>query len=850
MKRLEVDINKLSPMMKQYMDIKNNYQEELLFYRLGDFYELFFEDGEIVSRECELTLTGKNAGLEERIPMCGVPYHSVKPYIEKLVNLGYKIAICEQLTDPKASKGMVERGVVNVISKGTISDLELLNASDANYIGAIYDYKYNYALTYADISTGNIYAVTIPHIKEKLLNTILNLQLKEVILNDNSDLELINLLRNHYNIEVSISNETLENDYSFIYEDLNDVKIINNVKQLLYYLVVKRLKDLSHMNKVELLNLNTYLEMDTHTIRNLELIETTRLKERTYSLLWFLDKTKTAMGARLLKTNIISPIKDKNELENRYHQIEVFNNEFIIRDELRTLLYEIYDIERLVGKLAANSINPRELINIKNSLKVLPQIKDNISKLKLDYQVETFDDIETLIENSIVEDNTPLTLKDGGIIKDGYNSELDELKKIRSGGKNFIAELENYERERTGIKTLKVGYNRVFGYYIEISKGAIKDLKPDFGYERRQTLTTGERFISPELKEKEALILNAEEKIIELETEIFNNIKAEIKKQTRELKEMAATISKLDFMLSLAIVADTNNLVKPELNDDHIIEIIEGRHPVVEAVNHNEYVKNDIIMGSDVSTLLITGPNMSGKSTYMRQLAISVIMAQIGSFVPAKSAKLPIFDKIFTRIGASDDLVSGESTFMVEMLEARNAIVNATKDSLILFDELGRGTATYDGMSLAQAILEYITKNIKAKTLFSTHYHEITELERKLSNLKNVHVSAEEDNGKLIFLHKVKNGSIDKSYGINVAKLAGMPDELIERANEILYNYENNNKKNKGSIDSVTQLRMDFDETNDKPNLVKERLDEINPLEVTPMEAINLLYELKEISKK
>ncbi len=850
MKRLEVDINKLSPMMKQYMDIKNNYQEELLFYRLGDFYELFFEDGEIVSRECELTLTGKNAGLEERIPMCGVPYHSVKPYIEKLVNLGYKIAICEQLTDPKASKGMVERGVVNVISKGTISDLELLNASDANYIGAIYDYKYNYALTYADISTGNIYAVTIPHIKEKLLNTILNLQLKEVILNDNSDLELINLLRNHYNIEVSISNETLENDYGFIYEDLNDVKIINNVKQLLYYLVVKRLKDLSHMNRVELLNLNTYLEMDTHTIRNLELIETTRLKERTYSLLWFLDKTKTAMGARLLKTNIISPIKDINELENRYHQIEVFNNEFIIRDELRTLLYEIYDIERLVGKLAANSINPRELINIKNSLKVLPQIKDNISKLKLDYQVETFDDIETLIENSIVEDNTPLTLKDGGVIKDGYNSELDELKKIRSGGKNFIAELENYERERTGIKTLKVGYNRVFGYYIEISKGAIKDLKPDFGYERRQTLTTGERFISPELKEKEALILNAEEKIIELETEIFNNIKAEIKKQTRELKEMAATISKLDFMLSLAIVADTNNLVKPELNDDHIIEIIEGRHPVVEAVNHNEYVKNDINMGSDVSTLLITGPNMSGKSTYMRQLAISVIMAQIGSFVPAKSAKLPIFDKIFTRIGASDDLVSGESTFMVEMLEARNAIVNATKDSLILFDELGRGTATYDGMSLAQAILEYITKNIKAKTLFSTHYHEITELERKLPNLKNVHVSAEEDNGKLIFLHKVKNGSIDKSYGINVAKLAGMPDELIERANEILYNYENNNKKNKGSIDSVTQLHMDFDETNDKPNLVKERLDEINPLEVTPIEAINLLYELKEISKK
>ena len=849
MKRIDVDINKLSPGMKQYMEIKNNYPDELLFYRLGDFYELFFEDGETVSRVCELTLTGKNAGLDERIPMCGVPYHSVKPYIEKLVNMGYKIAICEQLSDPKTSKGMVERGVVSVISKGTISDLELLNASDANYIGAIYDYKYNYALTYADISTGNIYALTIPHIKEKLLNTVLNLQLKEVILNDNNDLELINLLRNHYNLEVNISNETLENQYQNIYENIDDVKIINNIKQLLYYLVVKRLKDLSHMNQVELININSFLEMDTHTIRNLELIETLRLKERTYSLLWFLDKTKTAMGARLLKDNIINPIKDKDELERRYHQIEVFNNEFIIRDELRDLLYEIYDIERLVGKLAANSINPRELINIKNSLMVLPRIKELISKINLPYEIETFDDIKNLLEKTIIEDNTPITLKDGGVIKDGYNSELDELKKIRSGGKSFIAELENYERERTGIKTLKVGYNRVFGYYIEVSKGSIKDLKPDFGYERRQTLTTGERFISPELKEKEALILNAEEKIIELETEIFNDIKNTIRNDIHNLKKMALEISKLDFILSLAIVADNNNLVKPELNNEHIIEIVDGRHPVVEAVNHNEYVKNDIMMGKDISTMLITGPNMSGKSTYMRQLAITVIMAQIGSFVPAKSAKLPIFDKIFTRIGASDDLVSGESTFMVEMLEARNAIVNATKDSLILFDELGRGTATFDGMSLAQAILEYITKNIKAKTLFSTHYHELTALESKLPNLKNVHVSAEEDNGKLIFLHKVKNGAIDKSYGINVAKLAGMPDELIDRANEVLSLYENDNKHHKNNNEMVTQLTMDLEES-EKPNLLKERLEEINPLEVTPMEAINLLYELKEISKK
>lgn len=849
MKRMDVDFNKLSPMMKQYMEIKDQYNDCLLFYRLGDFYELFFEDGEVVSRQCELTLTGKNAGLEERIPMCGVPYHSVKPYIEKLVNMGYKIAICEQLTDPKTTKGMVERGVVNVISKGTISDLELLNASDSNYIGAVYDYKYDYALTYADISTGNIYALLIPHVKEKLLNAILNLDLKEVILNDSSDLELINLLRNHYNIEVNVSSDVLENNYESVYENIKDVKIVNNVKQLLYYLVVKRLKDLSNMQAVEIINFNQYLEMDTHTIANLELVETIRLKERNYSLLWFLDKTKTAMGARLLKNYLINPIKDQVELEKRYHEIEVYNNEFIIRDELRNLLYEIYDIERLIGKIAANSINPRELINIKSSLAVLPRIKELIKDIKLDYHIDTFGDIYQLIDAAIVEDNTPITLKDGGVVKPGFNKDLDELKQIRSGGKNFIAELENYERERTGIKTLKVGYNRVFGYYIEVSKGALKDLKPDFGYERRQTLTTGERFISPELKEKEALVLNAEEKIVELETEIFANIKETIKKESLKLKELATTISKIDCMLSLAIVADENNLVRPILNNDHIIEIIDGRHPVVEKVNHNEYVKNDIIMDKNTSTLLITGPNMSGKSTYMRQLAITAIMAQIGSFVPAKSAKLPIFDKIFTRIGASDDLVSGESTFMVEMLEAKNAIVNATSDSLILFDELGRGTATYDGMSLAQAILEYITKNIKAKTLFSTHYHELTSLENKLKGLKNVHVSAEEDNGKLIFLHKVKNGSIDKSYGINVAKLANMPDELLDRAQDILSNYENNGIKNMRNSD-VTQLSMDFMEVPEKPNLVKERLDEINPLEVTPMDAINILYELKELNKK
>lgn len=845
MKRLEVDYQKLSPGMQQYMDIKNDYEDCLLFYRLGDFYELFFEDGETVSRVCELTLTGKNAGLDERVPMCGVPYHAVKPYIEKLVGAGYKVAIAEQLEDPKNAKGMVKRGVINVISKGTISDLELLNAKEANYIGLVSDYAYNYVLCYADISTGEICVVMIPHIKEKLINEILNLQIKEVVFNNQDNLEIISELKNHYGIEIGYSNLLLEDMYQNIYANISDMKLINSIKQLLYYLNVKRLKDLSHMNPVIVKDINAYLEMDTHTIRNLELIETLRLKERNYSLLWFLDKTKTAMGARLLKRWLINPIKDKEELNKRYDEIETLNNEFIIKDELKTLLYEVYDIERLVGKIASGSANARDLLNIKNSLQVLPRIKELISELKLDYYFDTFDNITKLLEDAINED-VPITLKDGGLIKDGYNGELDELRKIRSGGKNFIAELENEEREKTGIKTLKVGYNRVFGYYIEIPKGASKDLPEDFHYERRQTLANQERFISPLLKEKEALVLNAEEKIIELEYQLFNEIKDVIKKDLLKLNEMANVIARIDVMISLSTVSEEHDLVRPILNDEHVVEIVDGRHPVVEIVNHNVYVKNDVMMGKDTSTMLITGPNMSGKSTYMRELAVIVIMAQIGSFVPAKSASLPVFDKIFTRIGASDDLVSGESTFMVEMLEARNAIINATKNSLILFDELGRGTATYDGMALAQAILEYVSKHIKCKTLFSTHYHELTALEESLPNLKNVHVSAQEENGKLIFLHKVKNGPVDKSYGIHVAKLANMPDELIKRADEILNVYENNPE----IIKENKQLSMDFLVENDTIDVLRDRLDQIDPLQVTPMEAINLLYELKELNNK
>lgn len=845
MKRSEVDRNKLSPGMLQYMEIKDNYEEELLFYRLGDFYELFFDDGLIASRECELTLTGKNAGLDEKIPMCGVPFHSVKPYIEKLVSKGYKIAICEQLEDPKTTKKVVKRGVVQVISKGTIVDNDLLNEHDNNYIASLLDFKYIYILTYADISTGSLNILEIPYQKDKLINEILNLNIKELILADDSDKDFIELLKNNYGIDINVSREYLEDKYQNLVESVQDLRYKTGIKHLLYYLVVKELKELDHFSDVNVIDKNSYLSMDVHTIRNLELIETLRLKERTYSLIWLLDKTKTSMGSRTLKHWLLNPLKDKNLIEERYNKIEKLNEEFILKDELRNTLYEIYDIERLCGKVSCGNLNARDLLQLKNSLKVLPELKKIIESLGFNYDIDTHDILYKLLDDSIYE-NPPVTLKEGYLIKEGYNEELDELKNIRSGGKSFVADFESKLKESTGIKTLKVGFNKVFGYFIEVSKGQVKEIPQDLGWERRQTLTNCERFISPELKEKESMILNAEEKIINLEYDLFCKIKEEVKKYLISLKNLSYQISDIDAITSLAVVSDDYKLVRPTLNEEHIIEIIEGRHPVVERVSKNSYVSNDCIMNSDINTLLITGPNMSGKSTYMRQLAIIIIMAQMGSFVPAKIANLPIIDKIFTRIGASDDLVSGESTFMVEMNEAKNAITGATRDSLILFDELGRGTATYDGMSLAQSILEYVNNNIKCKTLFSTHYHELTKMEEKLNGIKNVHVSASESDGEIVFLHKIKDGSIDKSYGIHVAKLSGMPSEVITRANEILNFYEN--KKVEPTNDKV-QLSMDFEEVK-KESEIENKVKEIDPLNMTPIDAINFLYELKEISKK
>ena len=828
-------------MMKQYMDIKKEHEDELLFYRIGDFYELFFEDGITASHELELTLTGKNAGLKERVPMCGVPHHAVKSYLEKAISKGFKVAICEQVEDPKKAKGMVKREVINVVSKGTLVDLDYLNSYENNYLGSILDLSYAYLLTYADISTGDIYSEFISYDDTSLLNRILKLNLKEIIIKSDFNIKLINIFKNTYGINITYNDNFYEEELKFI-KDLKDERIIQGVKHLMYYLIVKELKDISHFSKVSVIDNNNYLNLDIHSVRNLELFETLRLKERQYSLIWLLDKCKTSMGSRTLKNWLSSPLKDEQRINQRLDIIEKLNNEFILRSDLLKSLYEVYDLERLCGKVTCGNFNARDALQIKKSLSVLPELSSIISKLGINIKINTHEELYNLLEKSIYEE-PPITLKEGYLIKEGYNSELDELKKIRSGGKDFIAGLEQEERERTGIQNLKVGYNKVFGYYIEISKGQATKVKEEFGWERKQTLANGERFISPILKEKEALVLNAEERIIELEYNLFNEIKQTIKDNVLLLKETSSNIGIIDALAALSVVSEKEKLVRPTFNHNHLIDIKDGFHPVINIVNNGSYVKNDCYMDDKTNTLLITGPNMSGKSTYMRQLAIIIIMAQMGSFVPASSANLPIFDAIYTRIGASDDLVSGESTFMVEMLEAKNAICSSTENSLILFDELGRGTATYDGMSLAEAILEYVTTKIKCKTLFSTHYHELTILENKYSTIKNIHVSATEDNGKLIFLHKIKDGAVDKSYGVHVAALANMPEEIIKNAENILKVYESDAK----NVTISNQLSFDF--TEEKKDELREKLKEVDPLNTTPMDALKILFELKQIDK-
>lgn len=845
MRRSEVDIDKLSPMMRQYIEIKKECEDCIVFYRLGDFYEMFFEDAIIASRELELTLTGKQAGLEERVPMCGVPHHSYASYVEKLIDKDYKVAIVEQLEDPKTTKDTVKRGVVQIITKGT--KMDSLEASDNNFIGNIYMYQYAVGISLIDVSTGEVYITILDNDNDIISKYLAKKNVLEVIVSSSTDRNLVNILRTKYNIIVTITDNLLDDKtYDYIYEDIEDVRLVTTLKHLLFYIIENKKGDMHHLQKAILLKSSNYLEFDNNTKRNLELTETLRRKERTYSLFWLLDKCKTAMGSRFLKETISSPLTSKKEIIRRYDIVSCLSTEFILRDELIKALDNVYDLERLTGRISYGNLNAKDLLQLKTSLEELPNIKRILKELKYDKEINTYDELTSLLEKAIRED-APFTLKEGRLIKQGYNKELDELKEISSGSKDFILKLEQEERERTGIKTLKVGFNKIFGYYIEVSKSFIKDIKEEFGYDRKQTLANCERYTTKLLKEKENIILGAEDKIINLEYKLFMDIREVVKRYIKDLQKTSKTLCEIDMLQAFSVVSDEYKYTRPQITDENKVKLIESRHPVVEKVLNNNYVSNDIVMDNNTSILLITGPNMAGKSTYMRQMAITVIMAQMGCFVPAKEAQLPIFDKIFTRIGASDDLVSGSSTFMIEMEEANYAIANATDKSLILFDELGRGTATYDGMSLAEAILEYIHNNIKAKTMFATHYHELTNLEKKLKHLKNVHVSAVEEDGKITFLHKIKNGSVDKSYGIHVASLANLPKELINNATKILNQYEN--KKTKVSNFEQTTL-FEEKELDKEDNKLEEKLKEIDPLYLTPIDALNLIFELKKELKQ
>ncbi|WP_026566585.1 DNA mismatch repair protein MutS [Bacillus sp. UNC41MFS5] len=858
-----------TPMIQQYLTVKADYQDAFLFFRLGDFYEMFFDDAIKASQELEITLTSRQGGTDDRIPMCGVPYHAAANYIEQLISKGYKVAVCEQVEDPKLTKGMVKREVVQLITPGTVMEGKGLTDKENNYIASITSFEdETFGFAYNDISTGESRVTLLSKNFDEVLNELAVLSAKEVVVASDFDGEWQKKLRERDVLAISFEdNSSIDMNFSHLLKDLNQEKLKQTIARLFHYLYRSQKRSLDHLQPVTTYQIHQYMKIDYYSKRNLELTETIRSKGKKGSLLWLLDETMTAMGGRMLKHWIDRPLISQTDIESRQAIVEVLLSHYFERQELREKLKEVYDLERLAGRVAFGNINARDLVQLKRSLIQVPylqQILQGMQNEKVNKIAELLDpceDITDLLEQAIVE-NPPLSLKEGNMICDGYNSQLDQYRDASRNGKTWIAQLEREEREKTGIKSLKVGYNRVFGYYIEITRANLHLLK-EGQYERKQTLSNAERFITPDLKEKEALILQAEEKSSELEYELFTEIREIVKEQIPRLQALAKTISELDVLQCFAQVSEDRHYVKPQFSMEGRVVVKEGRHPVVEKVlNAQEYVPNDCLMDSDREVLLITGPNMSGKSTYMRQVALVAILAQIGCYVPASEAVLPIFDQVFTRIGAADDLISGQSTFMVEMLEAKNAISNATQNSLILFDEIGRGTSTYDGMALAQAIIEYIHTNIGAKTLFSTHYHELTVLEEELTKLKNIHVSAIEHNGKVVFLHKIKEGPADKSYGIHVAQLAGLPSDLISRANEILTALEQSDTQEvKPKTEAVKVVHVEekpaqlsfFDEPKDmkkqelssKEKRVIDKMKELDILDLTPLQAINMLYELQ-----
>lgn len=894
------NITTFSPMMQHYLETKSKYPDCVLFYRLGDFYEMFFDDAINVSRELELILTGKECGRENRAPMCGIPYHAGEIYASRLVQNGYKIAICEQVENPKNAKGIVKRDVIKIMTPGTITDGNLLDEKKNNYIMSIFKDGMYYGIAAFDISTGEAYATEIKSDNnfQKLVNEISRFNPSELIVNDymNDSINEINELKHRFEVFISVDkkiekteveadrnfvpdffnmkssmtklddkfdDETIHNTFDIIDEQGNLIKnisdrylAVNAIGILLKYVEETQKIKPENLNNIVLYEVVKYMALDINSRRNLELTERLKDKSKKGTLLWVLDKTETSMGGRLIRRWINDPLVNVDDINARLDAVEEIKNDLLLSDRIVESLKSIYDIERLAGKISYGTVNARDLISLKNSIMQLPNLKDAIKNVNseflknIDSELDILSDIYELIEASIVEE-PPLTVKEGGLIKKGYKPEIDELIEATTNGKQWLANVEIREKELTGIKNLKIGYNKIFGYYIEVSKSNVKDI-PEDRYIRKQTLTTGERYITEELKKMENEILGAKEKIIALEYDEFVNIRNEIQSNAKRIQRTASAISKLDVIQGLANVANELNYCKPEIMDDDVIDIKNGRHPVVEKIiPYGDFVQNDSLLNSSENRLnIITGPNMAGKSTFMRQVALITIMAQIGSFVPAEYAHIGVVDKVFTRVGASDDLSSGESTFMVEMMEVANILKNATDRSLVILDEIGRGTSTYDGLSIAWAVAEYVSK-LKSKTLFATHYHELVGLEGKIDGAKNYHITVKERGEDIIFLRKIVEGGTDESYGIHVAKLAGVPKEVTNRANEILFKLEKKNIMN-GKAESKSEKAENAGQLsmyNYKLAEIASELDGVHLDSITPIEALNILQKMKDKMK-
>ena len=870
-----VDKEKCSPMMQKYLETKEQYNDCILFYRLGDFYEMFFDDAILVSRELEITLTGKDCGLEERAPMAGIPYHAAENYIARLVSKGYKVAICEQLEDPKTTKGIVKRGVIKVVTPGTVVESNMLEERKNNYIMSVCKAGLYFGIAVSDISTGEFYSTEIKETNNfsLLMDEISRYSPAEIVANkmmNESEAEILKIKTRFPEVYITSCDEsyfsediskTVQN-FRLVDSKGNDIEkaddkllSIASINALKEYITSTQMTDLSHINKVIIYSVSKYMSLDINARRNLEITEKLRDRSKKGTLLWVLDKTSTSMGGRLLRRWLNDPLIDEVEINKRLGAVEELKNDIMLRGEVIENLKKVYDIERLAGKMAYGNGTPRDMITLKNSLSRLPDIKQVLQNVNSEYLKEIYQnidelkDIHELIEKSIVDD-PPMTTKDGGYIKLGYDENIDTLKHATTDGKSWLMKLEADEKEKTGIKSLKIGFNKVFGYYIEVTN-LYKDMVPDT-YIRKQTLTNGERYITEELKNMENQILGAEEKVIKLELEAFRQIREEIAGNVKRMQKTAEAISSLDVLTSFAQVAEEMNYCKPTINKDGILNIKEGRHPVIEKMlSSGEFVSNDTYLDTDQNRLaIITGPNMAGKSTYMRQVALITLMAQVGSFVPATEATIGVVDKIFTRVGASDDLSMGKSTFMVEMMEVASILKEATKNSLVILDEIGRGTSTYDGLSIAWAVAEYIADKEKcgAKTLFATHYHEMTTLEKEGNGIKNYSIAVKEKGEDIIFLRKIVEGGTDESYGVHVAKLAGVPKDVTKRANEILKSLERKSvlKDKKPEKEDKKKVEGQFDMFNYKLAEVAHELDMVNLNELTPIDALNTLVRIKE----